>query len=195
VAGKPVEAEAIARRVLSNEALLTLNGGGVTFSGGEPLLQPDFLLDLRQRMASLHACMETSGYARAEVFQRAAQAMDLVILDVKLADPARHRHYTGVDNGPILANLRWLKESGIPFRIRVPLIPTLSDSLANLTATALLLKGAKALEKVELLPYHRAAGAKYQSVGMIYQPDFPVDLPPEIHTQPFADLGMEVTVL
>ncbi|MEA5014212.1 MAG: glycyl-radical enzyme activating protein [Candidatus Limiplasma sp.] len=195
VAGRPVEAQAVARRVLANGELLRLNGGGVTFSGGEPLLQPDFLLELRQEMASLHACVETSGYAKEEDFRRVAQAMDLVILDVKLADPLGHRRYTGVDNGPILANLRWLKESGKPFRIRVPLIPTLTDSLENLQATARLLAGAKALEKVELLPYHKAAGAKYASVGLAYRPPFPVDHPPQIHTQPFTDLGMEVTVL
>ena len=77
----------------------------------------------------------------------------------------------------------------------MPLIPTVNDSQENLAATALLLKGARALEKVELLPYHRAAGAKYASVGMTYKPNFPVDQTPEIHIQPFADLVMEVNVL
>lgn len=195
VAGVPVEAQAVARRVLANGELLRQGGGGVTFSGGEPLLQPDFLLALRREMASLHACMETSGFAKEEDFRQVAQAMDLVLLDIKLADPLRHRRYTGVDNGPILANLRWLKESGRPFRVRVPLIPTVNDSLENLAATALLLRDAKALEKVELLPYHRAAGAKYASVGLAYEPDFPAEQAPEIHTQPFTDLGMEVQVL
>ncbi len=195
IAGLPAEAGEIARRVLANEALLRMNQGGVTFSGGEPLLQPDFVLELRELTRPLHALIETSGYAPEETFRRVASAMDFVIMDVKLADAAKHKRFTGADNAPILRNLTWLKQSGLPFRVRVPLIPTVNDDLDNLRATAALLEGAKALEKVELLPYHRAAGAKYGSVGLSYQPAFPAEAAPEIHPEPFQEFGVEVSVL
>ncbi|MDD3334191.1 MAG: glycyl-radical enzyme activating protein [Eubacteriales bacterium] len=195
IAGKPVDAELIAKRVLQNAALLKMNGGGVTFSGGEPLAQPDFVLELRGWMKELHACIESSGYASAAVFQRVMSAMDFIIMDVKLVNSEKHRRYTGVDNQLILSNLQWLKSSDKPFRIRIPLIPTVNDDWDNMTATAKLLLGAHNLEKVELLPYHQTAGAKYESAGRVYLPNFPVATPPHIITEPFTKLGMEVTVL
>ena len=114
-------------------------------------MQPDFVLAVRALLPEAHAAIETSGYAQPEVFQRVAKAMDLVIMDVKLTDPALHRRWTGVDNGPILRNLDWLKKSGIPFWIRIPLIPTVNDTEENMRRTAALLQGAARLERVELL--------------------------------------------
>ena len=195
VAGIETDAADVAARVLKNADLLRMNGGGVTFSGGEPLMQPDFLMELRSLLGSLHACMETSGYAPGEVFSRAASAMDFVIMDVKLADPDAHRRYTGAGNAPILKNLFWLKSSGIPFRVRVPLIPGVTDIDENLSATAALLKGAKALEKVELLPYHRAAGAKYASVRRVYMPEFDPERSVNADISPFVRLGIPAEVL
>lgn len=195
IAGRPVEAEEVASRIRRNAALLKINGGGVTFSGGEPLMQPDFVLEVCRLLPDVHKCIETSGYADAETFRRVISAMDYVIMDVKLADDAAHREWTGVSNERIQTNLRWLKECAKPFRIRIPLIPTVNDSEENLRRTAALIAGSQYLDKVELLPYHKAAGAKYQSAGMQYQPRFPVDQPPQIHTKPFEELGMEVCVL
>lgn len=195
VSGVPIEAAEVTKRVMINAELLAASGGGVTFSGGEPLMQPDFVLEMRECMQKLHACIETSGYAAQDVFERVARQMDYIIMDVKLADAEAHKRYTGVSNEPILRNLAWLKQSGLPFRIRVPLIPTVNDSLGNMEATARLLEGAKTLDKVELLPYHKAAGAKYQSVGMTYQPAFPADREPEVHMEPFSQRGMGVSVL
>lgn len=190
IAGTKMTAEEVAARVLRHEKLLTMNGGGVTFSGGEPLSQPDFLLAARELMPGLHACLETSGYAPPETFARVARAMDMVLFDIKLVDPALHRRYTGADNTLILDNLRQLKAMAIPFRARVPLIPTVTDTEANLRATAALLRGAKFLEKVELMRYNRAAGAKYAGVGRTYAPDFPQDE----ETVPRADLFKEANI-
>lgn len=195
IAGNEIEAETVAKQVLKNEALLKMNDGGVTFSGGEPLAQIDFLMELRNRLSSLHACIETSGFAPEDVFQKAAESMDLVILDVKLVDPGMHKRYTGVSNEPILANLSWLKNSGIPFRIRIPLIPGVNDSAENLTATSRLLEGAKNLEKVELLPYHTTAGAKYASVSKTFSPEFDTQMLPNADTTPFTNRNMEVNIL
>ena len=195
LAGTAMEAEAVAARIQAQAELLALNEGGVTFSGGEPLLQGDFVVEVCRLLRGVHKCIETSGYAKPEVFQRVIAEMDYVIMDLKAADDRIHREWTGVSNGPILENLKWLRQCGKPFRIRVPLIPTVNDSLENMQATARLIAGSPWLDKVELLPYHRAAGAKYASAGMQYQPRFPTDLEPQKHTRPFSDLGMEVTIL
>ncbi|MEA4898593.1 MAG: glycyl-radical enzyme activating protein [Christensenellaceae bacterium] len=195
IAGREMTPEEVARRILKNAKVLRMSGGGVTFSGGEALMQPDFVIETRALLPSLHAAIETSGYADSSIFERVIKTMDLVLMDVKLADPDAHRRWTGVDNRRILQNLAWLKASGIPFRARVPLIPRVTDTVENLTATAWLLTGAKALERVELMGYNRAAGAKYDQLGLAYEPGFQEDEAPNPYTQPFIERGMEVITL
>jgi len=116
-------------------------------------------------------------------------------MDVKIVDPELHKKYTGVDNALILRNLENLKRMGKPFRIRVPLIPTVNDTLENMEATARLLEGAQHLEKIELMRYNKAAGAKYSGVGMTYAPDFPEDQEPRIYREPFEKRGLRVDIL
>ena len=195
IAGRSMTAQETADRIRRQKKLLAMNGGGITFSGGEALLQPEFVLAVRRLLPDVHALIETSGYAPEEVFKSVAQEMDMVIMDLKMIDPVLHRRYTGVDNALILRNFQQLKEMDKPMRIRVPLIPTVNDTLENMEATAALLKDAPHLEKVELLPYNRAAGAKYAGVGRKYCVDFPQDQPPQIHTEPFERRGIRVEVL
>ena len=195
IAGTPMTAEEAASRVRHNAELLKMNGGGVTFSGGEALAQADFVLAVRERLPDVHACIETSGFAPAQTYRKVAQAMDLVIQDVKLMDPAAHRRWTGVDNAQILQNVRWLKQSGIPFRVRIPVIPDVNDSEKNMKATAALLHGAPMLEKVELLPYNKAAGAKYAGLGMNYDPDFPAQQQVRLHTEIFKEANIPCDIL
>jgi pyruvate formate lyase activating enzyme len=187
--------EEAAKRILRNAKALQMSGGGVTFSGGEALMQPDFVVETRALLSSLHAAIETSGYADSAVFERVIKTMDLVMMDVKLVDGAEHKKWTGADNRLILQNLARLVELEIPFRARVPLIPGVNDTRENLTATARLLEGAKALERVELLGYNRAAGAKYGQLGLTYAPGFPEDHAPNLYTEPFIERGMEVVTL
>lgn len=195
IAGTPMTPKEVADKIRPNAELLTLNGGGVTFSGGEALSQADFVLAVRALLPDVHTCIETSGFAPLETYQRVTRQMDLVIQDVKLMDPQAHRHYTGVDNTLILQNVRWLRESGIPFRIRVPVIPGVNDSRENMRATAELLRGAKALQKVELLRYNKAAGAKYAGVGMTYSPEFDPMREVKLYTEPFKEVGIPCDIL
>lgn len=195
IAGTPMTAEEAASRVRHNAELLKMNGGGVTFSGGEALAQAEFVLAVRALLPDVHACIETSGFAPEQTYQQVVRAMDLVIQDVKLMDPAAHKRWTGVDNTQILHNVRWLKESGIPFRIRIPVIPDVNDSEENMKATAELLRGAKTLEKVELLPYNKAAGAKYAGLGMNYDPDFPTQQQVRLHTEIFKEANIPCDIL
>lgn len=188
-------AREVADKINRQAKILALNGGGVTFSGGEVLMQADFVIAVRKLVPDVHALIETSGFASEEVFTRLIEAMDMVIMDVKIVDPELHKRYTGVDNALILHNLEILKKSGKPFRIRVPLIPTVNDTLKNMEATAQLLEGASQLEKVELMRYNKAAGAKYSGVGMAYTPDFPEQQDPNVILEPFMRRGMRVEIL
>lgn len=195
IAGQWMTAEEVAERIRPNIKLLQINDGGITFSGGEVLMQPDFVVAARQLLPEVHALIETSGYSAPEVFERVIRAMDMVIMDIKIVDASLHKRYTGVDNALILKNLQTLIHTGMPFRIRIPLIPTVNDTLQNMESTARLLENAPGLEMVELLRYNRAAGAKYQSVGMTYAPEFPEAQDPNIILAPFEQRGIRTGIL
>lgn len=190
VSGTRITDEALAALILRDREILEQNGGGVTFSGGEPLAQAGFLFDVAARLDGLDAAIETSGYCQGEVFERMLGMFDFVIMDLKIIDPSLHRAFTGVGNAPILANLERLKRSGRPFVIRVPLIPGVSDTEENLEATARLLEGCPTLRKVELLPYHKTAGAKYKMVGLEYSPGFDTEREPAARTWIFEERGL-----
>ena len=181
ICGREVEAKDLAADLLKNREFFEMNGGGVTFTGGEPTMQPDFLCEVMDLLPGVHKAIETSGYCKPEVFERVLQRLDLVLFDIKHADPLQHRRWTGVDNAPILANLQTLKRSGKPFVVRVPLIPGVNDSLENMEATRDLVKDAPGLQRLELLRYHKTAGAKYPKVDMEYNPAFDTDAEPAVH--------------
>ena len=195
IAGTRMTAGEVAAKIRKQAKVLNMNGGGVTFSGGEVLMQADFVVAVRRLVPEVHALIETSGFAQLEVFAKLAGAMDMVIMDVKIVDPALHKRYIGVDNALILQNLEQLKNMNKLFRIRVPLIPTVNDTMENMEATARLLEGAHMLEKVELLRYNKAAGAKYGGVGLTYAPDFPEQQEPNIFREPFERRGIRVDIL
>ena len=195
ICGTRWEAEALAGKLLRDADYLRSQKGGVTFSGGEPTGQPEFLMELLDRLSSLHRAVETSAYCSEAVFSALLQRADYVMMDLKLMDPERHRHYTGVSNEPILENLERLKASGVPFRIRIPVIPGVNDSEENFAATAGRLAGAKTLETVELLPYHVTAGAKYEMVGLRYSPEFDGTRAPNLDTELFRARGIPCTHL
>lgn len=195
IAGLDTDAKSVANQVMRNADILRMNAGGVTFSGGEPLMQPDFLIEIRTLLSSLHAAVETSGYTDEATFRRVIACLDYVIMDLKIIDCHQHIKYTGVRNDIILKNLEILKRSGIPFQINIPLIPGVNDHFENMEKTAALIEGAECLDRVALLPYHKAAGAKYESTGKTYHPAFNPDQPPNIIKEPFLNRNMEVIVL
>ncbi len=162
VTGRTAEAAELAAELEKSAAALGDTFGGFTFSGGEPLMQAGFLFELCDLLSGYHLCIETSGYADSDVFRRAAEKVDFVIMDVKLADSGSHRKYTGVGNEKILENFALLRSSGKPYLIRTPLIPNITDTPENLDAISRII-GGSAWEK---LPYNAAAGAKYKMLGM-----------------------------
>lgn len=158
------EAETLAKKLRGYETMLTSMGGGITLSGGEPLYQPEFAAELLERLSGMHRAIQTSGYTSEAVFRKVLQHTDFVMMDVKLADPALHKEFTGVDNAPILRNLRILQESGKQHLLRTPLIPGITDTKENLDAIAELAGDSP----VELLEYNPFAPAKYAQLRQEY---------------------------
>jgi pyruvate formate lyase activating enzyme len=139
------------------------SGGGVTFSGGEPLAQSEFLMGcLREcRQRGLHTTVDTCGLAPPESLLEVARLCDLVLYDLKHMDPVRHRSETGSDNRLILDNLGALSESDVEVWIRVPLIPGFNDDAANIEATGAFIEGLHRRHRVFVLPYHGTAAGKH----------------------------------
>jgi len=193
--GRRVTAEALAAELRKNESFFTTYNGGITFSGGEPLAQVDFLENLATRLRPIHLALETSGFASLQTYQRGIRSVDVVFQDLKHPDAAQHKRFTGVELSPILANLAWLKASGRPFIARIPLIPGVNDAPETLERFADLLQGAPGLTGVELLPYHVTAGAKYALLGLRYDPPFDPSraLAPDL--TPFVVRGLPCRVM
>ena len=166
VAGVEWESEELAEKLLTHKDFFNTMGGGITLSGGEPLLQAEFCVELLTLLkCQVHTAIETSGYAKQEDFIKVIRLCDFVYMDIKLADSEQHKKYTGMDNKIILENAEYLKHSGIPHTFRTPLIPNITDTQENLTAIEKLV-GESSWEK---LPYNSLAGAKYASVGRRYR--------------------------
>jgi pyruvate formate lyase activating enzyme len=180
--------------LLNRQAPILQEIGGVTFSGGEPLAQAAFLCEVIEKLDGLHVVLDTSGYAEPEAFQRVAAMCNLVYFDLKLIDPELHLRYTGCDNAPILGNLRRLSGMDVPFVVRVPLIPGVTDTSGNLAAIARTVQDLPGLLRVDLLPYNRAAGGKYASLGMTFQPGFDEAAEMRIGTKPFIEANITVHV-
>jgi len=172
ICGREYEPRELAILLKKNADVFTQTGGGVTISGGEPLLQGRFTLELLKELRPVHRAVETSGYGPKEIFQSVAEEADLILIDLKMMDSASHRKWTGADNREILDNISWLMGRGKAFTARIPLIPRVNDSPENLASTAEFLSPAKGFVKVEILPYNPFAGAKYESVGLVHVPRF-----------------------
>lgn len=183
----------LADRLNSYKTLLA-DGGGVTFSGGEPLSQAVFVADVIERLADIHVVLDTSGFGSIDDFDRLAKRVNLVYFDLKLIDADLHRQFTGVDNAPILANLHRLSQLGTPFHIRVPLVPGLTDTDDNLTQISSFVSRLPGLVRVDLLSYNNAAGGKYASIGRTFSPPCDESQPLNIRTDVFSDNGIEVHV-
>ena len=193
--GQDLTPQSLVQKLEGNIAMVNLMDGGITFSGGEPLSQADFLVEcLKLLKGKTHRALQTSGFAPQKVFEEVLKHVDYVLFDLKLMDEANHLHYTGVRNGNILANYQTLARSGIPFITRIPVIPGVNDSEENYRATCEFMtqNGAK---KIELLPYNKAAGAKYLSTGRQYEVDFDPQVEPRFHLDIFQNYNIEVTVL
>lgn len=193
--GRTYTADELAAVLNKQAAILHASEGGVTFSGGEPLMQAEFVAEVIDRLDGLHVVLDTSGMGSEGAFRSLVGRSDLVYFDLKLIDAQAFRRYTGCDNSPVLRNLRLLPELGTPFVARVPLVPGITDTNENLTSIARAVKGLCELVRVELLDYNKAAGGKYAAAGMEFAPGYDESAPVNINTECFVREGVEVKVV
>ncbi len=194
IAGAQYTSTELAARLNRQAAILKANEGGVTFSGGEPLLQAAFVAQVIDQLDGLHVLLDTCGYASEENFQSVVSRAQLVFFDLKLIAREAHLHYTGCDNKMILNNLHVLSTLNVPFVIRVPLVPGVTDTDENLVSVAETVRGLPGLVRVDLLPYNHAAGAKYRAAGMEFKPGYDETRALNINPTPFERAGIKVQV-
>lgn len=171
VGGAPADPEELARRIAKDLPFFRNSGGGVTLSGGEPLMQPDFTLAFLAACQSLgvHTLLETCGHGSRGDLLKIAAHCDMIYFDLKLMDPQKHKEWIGVSNQVILQNLEALCAAGYTQRItvRTPCIPGVNDSPDEIRAVARYAKSL-GIPRMQLLPYNPMAGEKYKWIGQGY---------------------------
>ena len=170
VAGRKMTAAKVMAEVERDIIFYDQSGGGVTFSGGEPLAQAGFLLELLAgcREREIHATVDTTGYSPLDKLLQVSEFTNLFLYDLKVMDQELHRRYTGVSNRLVLDNLRELASRRKNIVIRVPVIPGINDDHGNITDTGRFVSSLPGVNKVQILPYHRAGREKYRRLGLEY---------------------------
>jgi pyruvate formate lyase activating enzyme len=170
IAGRLMTAEEVVKEVLRDRAFYEASGGGVTLSGGEPLLQHEFSKAILEQCKAegIHTAIETAANCRWTDLSSILAATDLVMMDIKHLDPTKHRRFTGVTNQTILKNAEKLAETGKPLIIRVPVIPEVNDTSEEIGAIAKFIQPFPNLQYLELLPFHRLGEGKYYALGLRY---------------------------
>ena len=170
-AGRRETPESILRIVEKDTPFYDESGGGVTFSGGEPLCQPEFLLETLEACGKrgIHRAVDTTGCAPWKTLLAVAGQTDLFLYDLKHMDPEKHRRYTGVSNELLLENLKKLALLGASIVVRIPLIPGVNDDKDNLDETGVFVSALPGVGQVDLLPFHDSSKGKYRRFGMEYR--------------------------
>lgn len=168
--GKAVTVEEVMAEVMADEAYYRNSGGGLTVSGGEPMVQFPFLKALLTiaKARGIHTCLETSGHCSTEKLIEIAPMVDLFLFDIKLTDPEEHRKYTGADNRWILENLDRLYRLGAKLLLRCPIIPGINDTDDHIGGIARLTKNYPGILGVEIMPYHDMGKGKWKELGRPY---------------------------
>jgi pyruvate formate lyase activating enzyme len=169
--GKVMSVDEVMAEISRDTVFYDESNGGVTISGGEPLMQPQFLLKLLDACGDLdlHRTVDTSGHAETKTLLQVAACTDLFLYDLKHMDPAKHLYYTGVSNEMILQNLKRLSDLGAEIIVRLPIIPGINSDDENIDRTGAFVSRLAGIRSVNLLPYHCAAVTKYANLGTQYQ--------------------------
>ena len=170
IAGQEMTAAQVMTEIERDIPFYDESDGGVTFSGGEPLLQRDFLLALLRacKEKEIHTALDTCGFATWETLDSIRKHVDLFLYDLKLMDDAKHRKFTGVSNKLILANLQALSLRGHDIILRVPIIPGINNDNENIRQIGTFAAALPHLNQVDILPYHHAAVEKYRRLKKVY---------------------------
>ena len=171
--GKFMSVDECMNVILKDKGYYERSGGGVTVSGGEPLLQSDFVFDLFKacKQEGIHTCIESSLYSNWNKIDKLLPYTDLFISDIKLMDRNQHKKYTGVDNQKILKNLKQLSKTEKEVILRIPVIPTVNDNFDNIKATADFITDEMfgKVRTLQLLSFMRLGEEKYESLGLPYK--------------------------
>jgi pyruvate formate lyase activating enzyme len=169
--GKTMSIEDVVAEIAKDTLFYDESSGGVTFSGGEPLMQPSFLTGLLKACGDLdlHRAVDTCGYADTRILLKVASHVDLFLYDLKHMDSEKHFRYTGVSNEMILTNLEYLSRQGAKIIIRLPVIPGINNDSENIERTGTFLSSLAGVNQVNILAYHPAAEAKYKNLGVKYK--------------------------
>ena len=167
ICGKEYTPDEVVREIVKDKLFYENSGGGVTFSGGECMLQIDFLEEVLKasKESEIHTAVDTAGHLPYEYFERILPYTDLFLYDIKSFDSECHKRYTGVGNERILENLAKLLSTGKPVWVRIPVIPSVNDTEEEMENIRAFLDKHGYPEKVELLPYHAMGEHKYEAVG------------------------------
>lgn len=171
IIGKEWTVSELLAEVLKDKTFYDTSGGGVTASGGEPTMQPEFLIEFLRRCkeAKVHTAIETSGFASWATYERTLPYVDLVLYDLKEIDPEKHLLYTCVPVALVLENAKKISAGGKPMWIRTPLIPGMTLRDDNVRGIAEFISmNLKTVERWDLLPYHRLGESKYERLDMQY---------------------------
>ena len=199
LSGRLYSVPALLQEILKDRVAFRNSGGGVTLSGGEPLLEPEFAARLLEACgrAGVHTAVETCGAVAWGHFERVLPHVDLFLYDLKSIDPEKHRRWTGAGNRAVLDNARALAERGKRLIVRVPLIPRVNDDDGEFRAIARFAAGLRNIEELHLLPFHQVGSSKYALVGLAYgMQDVPEDNDPRVARcrQIAEELGLRVSV-
>jgi pyruvate formate lyase activating enzyme len=168
LAGRSESVAEVMAVVLRDRLFYEQSGGGLTISGGEPMLQAGFTLALLQaaRAEDIHTCLDTSGWASQRAFEKVLPFVDMFLFDYKATDPTVHKQLTGVSNELIISNLDFLARQGATIRLRCPLIPGINDTHTHLEGIASLNQRYPGLTGIDLMAYHNIGNAKYERYGL-----------------------------
>lgn len=199
IVGQTVTVEEVLREIEKDHIFYDTSGGGVTFSGGEPLMQPDFLKALLSgcQKRDIHTAVDTSCYAPSQVVRRMAEISDLFLCDIKHMDSDKHESFTGVKNTQILDNIALLASLGKSIIVRIPVVPGFNDELKAIAQIGQFVKSLKTIQQIDLLPYNSGGSAKARRLGRASNvPQRPASAPHtlKVLAHGLRELGFKVKV-
>lgn len=169
--GKEMDTNQLFEEIKKYKSYMKFSGGGLTITGGEPLLQPDFVLDLfkKCRAEGIHTALDTSGYVNLELVKEVLEYTDLVLLDIKSFNPEVFKNLTKVELSPTLKFASYLKEKKIPMWLRHVIVPGLTDNWTDLEGLAKYLSNFDNIDQIEILPFHKMGEYKWENLGYDYK--------------------------
>lgn len=166
--GYKVTAEELFKTIQSDKVFFEESNGGVTFSGGEPLMQADFLYEMLKlcKKNGIHSSIDTTGFSSLKIIKRIAELADCFLYDIKIIDNNLHQKFTGVPVNGIIENLKWLDQNNKNVILRFPVVPGITNTEKNISEIKLLLQSLKNIKQIDLLPYHNISNGKYNRFKM-----------------------------